>query len=127
MRLIAGVPAGLPGLVHRHSEENPLFMVCALDHMTQRGFSLRENGRWKLKVPLDEIDLEVPENLRYLPSMAVDVVTKLQKLIFTVLIACRHRSLEGRRKWAFCKSSNFLNRSRAEGVQGTRCGAPFRL
>jgi hypothetical protein len=39
-------------------------MVAALEHMTQRGFISRQNGSWKLKVPLEEIDLEVPESLK---------------------------------------------------------------
>jgi len=58
------LPAGLAGLVHRHSEGNPLFMVAALEDMTERGFVSQENGSWKLNVSLEEIDLEVPENLR---------------------------------------------------------------
>ncbi|HVP00239.1 MAG TPA: AAA family ATPase [Bryobacteraceae bacterium] len=58
------VPEGLAGLVHRHSEGNPLFMVAALEHMTQRGFISGWSGNWKLNVPLEEIDLEVPEDLR---------------------------------------------------------------
>src|SRR6202790_1707611 len=57
-------PPGLAALVYRHSEGNPLFMVAALEHMTQRGFLSHENGNWQLHVPLEEIDLEVPENLR---------------------------------------------------------------
>jgi predicted ATPase len=31
----ASLPEGLAGLVYRHSEGNPLFMVAALDHLTQ--------------------------------------------------------------------------------------------
>jgi hypothetical protein len=34
-------PDGLAGLVHRHSEGNPLFMVAALDHMAARGLISR--------------------------------------------------------------------------------------
>ena len=60
----ADLPAGLARVVHRHTEGNPLFMVAALEHMTQRGFVSHENGAWRLDVPLEEIDLEVPENLR---------------------------------------------------------------
>ena len=45
------LPSGLAGLVHRHSEGNPLFMVAALDHMIERGTISHENGKWKLKGP----------------------------------------------------------------------------
>jgi len=67
-----GLPAGLPALVHRHSEGNPLFMVAALEHMTQRGFISQENGSWKLGVPIAEIDLEVPENLRAMVEAQIE-------------------------------------------------------
>src|SRR5271166_3030751 len=51
----AAVPDGLAGLIYRHTEGNPLFMVAALDHMTQRGFISREKEQWTLNVPLEEI------------------------------------------------------------------------
>jgi predicted ATPase len=60
----ASVPQGLSALLHRHSEGNPLFMVAALDHMTKRALISRENGSWLLHVPLAQIDLAVPDDLR---------------------------------------------------------------
>ena len=53
-----------PGWSHRHSEGNPLFMRAALDHLTQQGLLAREPDRWQLRVPLEDIDLGVPESLR---------------------------------------------------------------
>jgi DNA-binding winged helix-turn-helix (wHTH) protein/tetratricopeptide (TPR) repeat protein len=58
------LPEGLSALLHRHSEGNPLFMVAALDHMTKRALISRETGSWQLQVPLEQIDLEVPDDLR---------------------------------------------------------------
>jgi predicted ATPase/DNA-binding winged helix-turn-helix (wHTH) protein len=58
------VPEGLSSLLHRHSEGNPLFMVAALEHMTKRGLICRENGGWQLQVPLANIELAVPDDLR---------------------------------------------------------------
>ena len=57
-------PEGLAALIHRHCGGNPLFMVAALDHLKQRGLISTERGCWQLKVPLHEIKLGVPENLR---------------------------------------------------------------
>ena len=68
----ASVPEGLAALLHRHSEGNPLFMVAALDHMSQRGFLSRENGTWRLNVPIEEIDLEVPESLRQMIELQME-------------------------------------------------------
>src|SRR5882724_1478795 len=58
------LPQGLSALLHRHSEGNPLFMVAALDHMTKRALISQENGSWQLKVPLAQIELAVPDDLR---------------------------------------------------------------
>jgi predicted ATPase/DNA-binding winged helix-turn-helix (wHTH) protein len=59
-------PQGLSALVHRHSEGNPLFMVAALEHMAKRRFLMHENGRWQLRVPLEQIEIEVPDDLRHM-------------------------------------------------------------
>jgi DNA-binding winged helix-turn-helix (wHTH) protein/tetratricopeptide (TPR) repeat protein len=70
-----GPPDGLAGLVHRHSEGNPLFMVAALDHMAARGLISRQNGAWQLSIPLEKIDLEVPENLRQMIEAQIERLT----------------------------------------------------
>jgi predicted ATPase/DNA-binding winged helix-turn-helix (wHTH) protein len=59
-------PQGLSALVHRHSEGNPLFMVAALEHMAKRRLLTHENGLWQLRVPLEQIELEVPDDLRHM-------------------------------------------------------------
>jgi AAA ATPase domain/Transcriptional regulatory protein, C terminal len=59
-------PPGLSALVHRHSEGNPLFMVAALEHMAKRSLLTRVDGRWELRVPLEQIEFEVPDDLRHL-------------------------------------------------------------
>ena len=68
----ASQPTGLAALLHRHSEGNPLFMVAALEHLTERGFVSRENGRWQLRGPVEEVDLEVPESLRQMIEIQID-------------------------------------------------------
>ena len=59
-------PQGLSALVHQHSEGNPLFMVAALEHMGRRHLLTRANGRWQLHVPLEQIEFEVPDDLRHM-------------------------------------------------------------
>jgi DNA-binding winged helix-turn-helix (wHTH) protein/tetratricopeptide (TPR) repeat protein len=63
---------GLARLLHRHSEGNPLFMVAALDHMFERDVLFRENGELKLRIPLEEVDLQVPETLRQMVEVQID-------------------------------------------------------
>ena len=69
------LPYGLAALIHRHSDGNPLFMVAALDHMTGRGFISRDQGNWKVEIPLEEIDLEVPESLRQMIEVQIERLT----------------------------------------------------
>jgi predicted ATPase/DNA-binding winged helix-turn-helix (wHTH) protein len=75
----ASVLDGLAALIHRHSEGNPLFMVAALDHMTERGLISCQNGVWQLNIPLAEIDLEVPENLRQMIEAQLQCLTKEER------------------------------------------------
>jgi len=70
------LPEGLAGLVHRHSEGNPLFIVAALHHLTERRLISWENGSWNLGVPLEEIELEVPESLRQMIEAQIERLTK---------------------------------------------------
>ncbi|MGO9241481.1 MAG: ATP-binding protein [Bryobacteraceae bacterium] len=69
------LPRGFAELIHRHSEGNPLFMVAFLDHMTAHGLIWPENGSWLLQVPIEEIDLEVPETLRQMIEAQIDHLT----------------------------------------------------
>ena len=75
----ADLPPGLPGLLHRHTEGNPLFMIAALELMTGRNFISRKNGHWQLRVPLDEIDLDVPETLRHMIEAQIEHLTNEQQ------------------------------------------------
>jgi predicted ATPase len=59
-------PQGLSELLHRHSEGNPLFMVAALEQMAKRGLLTRAQGAWQLQVPLEQIEFEVPDDLRHM-------------------------------------------------------------
>ena len=61
---VGSSPEGLSALLHRHSEGNPLFIVAALDHMIKRALISRGQGGWQLHVPLAQIDLAVPDDLR---------------------------------------------------------------
>jgi tetratricopeptide (TPR) repeat protein len=65
-------PQGLADLVHRHSEGNPLFIVAALEHMGKRSLLSHANGRWQLHVPLEEIELQVPDDLRHMIEAQVE-------------------------------------------------------
>ena len=68
----ADLPEGLATLVHRHSEGNPLFVVAVLNHFREQRLVEKENGVWRLRIPLARIDLEVPESLRQMIEAQID-------------------------------------------------------
>jgi DNA-binding winged helix-turn-helix (wHTH) protein len=68
----AGHPPGLAELMHRHSGGNPLFMVAALEHLTQRGMISRDNSSWQLRLPLEQIVVGVPEGLRHMIEAQIE-------------------------------------------------------
>jgi predicted ATPase len=74
--LAAPAPQGLAALLHRHSEGNPLFVVAALEHMIERDLIARENGQWVLRVPVAEIELQVPENLRTMIEIQIERLSR---------------------------------------------------
>jgi predicted ATPase len=66
------LPEGLARLLFQQSEGNPLFMVAALDHMTERGMISRNKGSWQLRVALKGIDLEVPKSLQQMIEVQIE-------------------------------------------------------
>lgn len=68
----ANQPAGLVELMHRHSGGNPLFLVAALEHLTQRGLIARQDCGWQLRLPLEQIVLGVPEGLRQMIEAQIE-------------------------------------------------------
>ena len=69
------LPEGFAELIYRHTEGNPLFMIAALDHMADRGLIALEGGTWKLRVPVAEIEIEVPESLRQMIEAQIERLT----------------------------------------------------
>jgi DNA-binding winged helix-turn-helix (wHTH) protein/tetratricopeptide (TPR) repeat protein len=82
-------PVGLSALVHRHSEGNPLFMVAALEHMAKRSLLIQANGRWQLQMPLEQIEFEVPDDLRHM------IEAQLERLPAQELSALELASIAG--------------------------------
>jgi len=85
------LPAGLAALVCRHSEGNPLFMVATLDHLIGRGLIARERG-WRLRRPLDEIGLAVPESLREMIEIQIERLSPEEQRVLEVASLTQYRA-----------------------------------
>jgi predicted ATPase len=64
-------------------------MVAALDHMAARGLISRQNGSWQLSIPLEKIDLEVPENLRQMIEAQIEGLTTEEQRMLEVASVTR--------------------------------------
>jgi len=70
------LPSGLAKILYNHTEGNPLFLLTALEHMSELGLVSRTNAGWKLNVPIEEIALEVPKKLRRMIETQIDTLRK---------------------------------------------------
>jgi tetratricopeptide (TPR) repeat protein len=74
----------LAALLYRRSEGNPLFMVAALEHLSERDLITGEHGGWHPKVALEEIDLGVPENLRRMIETRIERLSADEQQVLEV-------------------------------------------
>jgi DNA-binding winged helix-turn-helix (wHTH) protein len=75
----ASLPKGLAAMLHRHSGGNPLFMVAAVEHLRERSLISRDKESWKLEVPLEKIELGVPQRLRRMIESQIERLSKEQQ------------------------------------------------
>src|SRR5215510_4411384 len=87
----AELPAELATIIHRHSDGNPLFMTAMLDHLAQQGVLSQVDGRWRMTVPLHQVDPGVPETLRQmLEVQLLHLSTSERQLLKCASVAGQH-------------------------------------
>jgi tetratricopeptide (TPR) repeat protein/predicted Ser/Thr protein kinase len=82
-------PAGLASVIHRKSEGHPLFATGAVQILAERGDLVRTNGAWKLKQPLEQIELDVPVSVRSMIEKKVGLLSDAERQ------ALQYASIEG--------------------------------
>jgi DNA-binding winged helix-turn-helix (wHTH) protein/tetratricopeptide (TPR) repeat protein len=65
-------PAGLAGLIHQHTEGNPLFMVNAANYLLESGLIVLRDNTWELSVDINNVELGVPDNIKQMIERHVD-------------------------------------------------------
>lgn len=71
----------LAAMIHRRTEGNPLFIVNVVDYLEDAQIIVQVDGRWKLRVNLDEVELGVPENIRNMIEKHIDRLTPEEQRI----------------------------------------------
>ena len=88
------LPAGFAEVIHRHSDGNPLFMIAMIDHLAQRGVIVPSDAttrRWRLTVPLEQVDPGVPDTLKQMLEMQLrDASEAEQQLLTCASVAGQH-------------------------------------
>jgi DNA-binding winged helix-turn-helix (wHTH) protein len=77
------LPDGLSTFIHRHSEGNPLFAIAILEHLIAQGCLAcgSHDGitAWELRMPLDEADAGVPDELAQMVELEIERLSPLDQ------------------------------------------------
>src|SRR5262249_33688196 len=65
-------PARLRRTIYRRTEGNPLFMVDLVEYLVDQKVVAAQQGTWKLRVELSEVEQGIPSNLRDLIEKQVE-------------------------------------------------------
>jgi DNA-binding winged helix-turn-helix (wHTH) protein/predicted ATPase len=65
-------PPALAQMIYRSTDGNALFMVNTVDSLVQQGTVSEQDGQWQLQVPLHEVAVGAPENMRQLIEKQIE-------------------------------------------------------
>src|SRR5262245_34981486 len=74
-------PPGLAPRLHQGTDGNPLFVVGAVDALVSRGHILDTGVGWALPVPVETINLDMPDNVRLLIESQLDGVSPTDRAV----------------------------------------------
>jgi DNA-binding winged helix-turn-helix (wHTH) protein/tetratricopeptide (TPR) repeat protein len=83
------LPGELAALIHQRTEGNPLFMVNAADYLVAQGQIVRQRGvdvgeRWKLGVPLEELEIGIPDSLAQMLERQFEQLSEEEQEVLSV-------------------------------------------
>jgi len=65
-------PTRLMRTIYKRTEGNPLFVVNLVEYLTDQKRIVEEQGEWKLRVDLSEVEGEIPVNIRQLIEKQIE-------------------------------------------------------
>jgi predicted ATPase/DNA-binding winged helix-turn-helix (wHTH) protein len=66
------LPSRLCRTIYGRTEGNPLFMVNLIEHLVDQNVIAEEQGKWKLRVDLSEVEKGIPSSLRELIESQIE-------------------------------------------------------
>ncbi|MBI3246241.1 MAG: AAA family ATPase [Deltaproteobacteria bacterium] len=77
------LPAPLAAILHRQTGGHPLFLATMVDHLVARGWIVNQHT-WELNRALDDLQTEVPSNIRQIIAAQIDRLAPEQQRILEV-------------------------------------------
>lgn len=77
------LPAALAAMLHRQTGGHPLFLDSMVDHLVARGWIVNQRT-WELDRTLDDLQTEVPPNIRQIIAAQIDRLAPEQQRILEV-------------------------------------------
>jgi len=77
-------PNALGGLLHQRTDGNPFFLVNAVDFLESEGLIAKASSTWRLTVPLDELEMGVPESIRQMIEKQIERLDQPQQRVLEV-------------------------------------------
>jgi serine/threonine protein kinase len=72
-------PPELAAVIHKKSEGHSLFATGAIQLLAERGDIVRDNGAWKLRQPLAQIELNAPVSVRSMIEKKIGLLSEEQR------------------------------------------------
>jgi DNA-binding winged helix-turn-helix (wHTH) protein/tetratricopeptide (TPR) repeat protein len=78
----------LARLIHTRTDGNPLFMASEGDFLQNNGSIVERKGRWKLEIPIEKIEVDMPESLRDLIERQIGRISSDLQSMLQVASVC---------------------------------------
>jgi predicted ATPase/DNA-binding winged helix-turn-helix (wHTH) protein len=75
------LPARLARAIYKRTEGNPLFMLNLIEYLIDRKVVVEEQGTWKLRVELSEVEHGIPSSLRELIEKQIERLTPDERTV----------------------------------------------
>jgi DNA-binding winged helix-turn-helix (wHTH) protein/tetratricopeptide (TPR) repeat protein len=115
IKFVDGVfPVRFAKLIYHHSGGNALFMETILQDMVKKGLIARADGKWTLRVALEDVDPSVPETLDQLIEMQFQQLSAVeQRILRSASVAGEHFSV-----WAIATAAEIDPGSIEDACEG---------
>ncbi len=78
------LPETLSQFLHGRTDGNPLFLVNVVDFLVSQGRIARKENVWALTIPLDEVEIGIPDSLQQLIETQIEQLSEDERRLLSV-------------------------------------------